>query len=209
MFETGWLSLGQLRGIPIRVHWTVLLALLFFGGFAFRPGAWVGIVAVLLVHELGHAALVKQRGLHVLGVHLHGLGGECRYTGRVTALDRAIIAWGGVLAQAALLAVAFVLTAVLGSPTTAFGYDLTRAFLWTNLILMGLNLLPFPPLDGAEAWKLPGLLRSGGGPSSRGGSAGRGGTGRRGSGRRANADAADIVRDALDRARGKKRGGRR
>jgi hypothetical protein len=161
MFETGWLTLGTWRGVPIRVHWTVALGALIFGGFRFAPGAWIGFFLIVLLHELGHAYLVHRRNLRTVAVSIHGFGGECRYGGRVTELDRAVIAWGGVLAQALVLAAVLVLGAVIGPPSSMFTAELRNTLITTNLILIGLNLLPFPPLDGAEAWRLPKLMQGG------------------------------------------------
>jgi hypothetical protein len=39
-----------------------------------------------------------------------------------------------------------------------FQLDVVRAFVSTNIFLMALNLLPIPPLDGAEAWRVVPLL---------------------------------------------------
>lgn len=158
MFETGLFTIGHWRGVPIRVHWTALLGAFVFGGLRFAPGAWLGFFVIVVLHELGHAYLVKRRSLRAVAVHVHGFGGECRYTGRVTALDRAIVAWGGVMVQAVVLAVAWTVS-VLVPMSGAFLRDLMRALIIVNLLLIALNLLPFRPLDGHDAWKLPGLLK--------------------------------------------------
>jgi len=63
-----------------------------------------------------------------------------------------------VLAQAALFVATTAVVALLGAPQTFFGRELVYVFTTTNLWLMALNLLPFPPLDGAQAWKLAGEL---------------------------------------------------
>jgi len=39
-----------------------------------------------------------------------------------------------------------------------------EVFTRTNFWLMAFNLVPFPPLDGAEAWKIVGQLRQRRGP---------------------------------------------
>src|SRR5262249_7247385 len=82
-----------------------------------------------------------------------GFGGLCRWSGYPTARERSIIAWGGVLAQAAVFAVATSVVAVLGWPHGLLG-QLANVLIRTNAWLMLINLLPFPPLDGAEAWAL-------------------------------------------------------
>src|SRR6185503_15369253 len=96
-------TIANVRGVPLRVHWTTLIAALVFTGFALDPGRWVGFFLLVVVHELGHAALVRRYGFHVEAIEVNGLGGVCAWGGDATAKQRAVIAWGGVLAQAALL----------------------------------------------------------------------------------------------------------
>ncbi len=156
-FSEGYLTLGQLRSAPVRLHWSVPLGAVVFGGFRWAPGFWLGFVLLLLAHELGHALMVRRQRAEVVSVDVHALGGACHWSGSPSAIGRAWIAWGGVLAQLVVLVVAFTLTRFV-PPSTPFSAELAEAFLRANLILMALNLLPVPPLDGAEAWRLPKLL---------------------------------------------------
>ena len=65
-----------------------------------------------------------------------------------------------VLAGVLVLLVAVGLWAVLTGPaTTEFGWTAQQVFIRTNLFMIALNLLPFPPLDGARAWKILPMLR--------------------------------------------------
>ena len=154
----GWLSIGRLRGAPVRLHWTIPLGGFVFGGFAFRPGFWLAFLIVVLIHEVGHAAIVRATGHQVLGVDVHGAGGVCHWDGDGTRMDRALIAWGGVWAQLALALGAFIVS-VFVIPATPFAADFMSGLVRWNLFMAAFNLLPIPPFDGAEAWKLPGLLR--------------------------------------------------
>jgi len=159
-----WWSLGRVRGVPVRLHWSALLGAVFFSGLRFAPGAWLGFVVVILVHELGHAFVVKATRQRVHGVDIHGFGGECHWSGNATPLQKSLIAWGGVAAQLVLFAVAMVVKLAIApalAPTLLgfFLADFFYALTWSSLMLAALNLLPIPPLDGAQAWKLPGLLR--------------------------------------------------
>lgn len=144
--------------MPVRLHWTVLLGALFFSGFRLAPGAWLGFVTVILIHELGHAMVVRITRKEALGIDIHGFGGECHWTGNATPIQRSAIAWGGIWAQLALFAVAMPLSIVVGGALGNFGGDLFRALTFTNLLLAFVNLLPIGALDGREAWKLPLLL---------------------------------------------------
>ena len=167
MLERGSLTVARLRGIPIRLHWTIPLGALVFSGFRFAPGFWTGFFLLVLIHELGHAALVRAFRLRVEGIDITGFGGLCHWSGRATPTQRGAIAWGGVLAQAVVLAVTFAGLALVGRPRTPFVAELVSVFTFTNLWLMAINLLPVPPLDGYEAWKLLGHLARGGGRSRR------------------------------------------
>ncbi len=153
-----WWSLGRIGGVPVRLHWSAIVGALFFSGFRLAPGAWLGFVLVILVHELGHAAVVKATRMRVHGVSVHGLGGECQWSGNATPLQRAAIAWGGVWGQLALVAIVLPLAGLLAATMGAFGADLAYALTWGSLMLAALNLIPYGPLDGVEAWKLPRLL---------------------------------------------------
>lgn len=153
MFSSGYYTIGRFKGAPIRIHWSAPLGALFFGGFAFRPGFWLGFFAIIILHELGHAVVVKAVRQHVAGIDVIALGGVCKWSGSVTPIQRALIAWGGVWAQMVLFAAAQIIL-LFWSPSTAFLYDLIIVFTTTNLWLMAINLFPLKPLDGAEAWPL-------------------------------------------------------
>jgi len=141
------------------LHWTLPLGAFAFGQGRIAPGFWLGFFLIIILHEIGHALLVRRFGYRVTSIEVHGLGGVCRWQGDTTAMHRAQIAWGGVNAQALLFIVAVAATGVLGEPADPFTAQLARAFTVTNAWLIGLNLLPIPPLDGAEAWKLGALIR--------------------------------------------------
>src|SRR5215475_3555275 len=75
MPQGGFLSLGRWRGVPLRVHVLTPLGALFFTGFRFEPGAWLGFFLVILLHEMGHALLVMRYRLHVSSIDLYPYGG--------------------------------------------------------------------------------------------------------------------------------------
>lgn len=158
LFDRGYLKLFSIQGIPIRAHWSVPLVCVMFGGLRFAPGLWLGILLVILLHELGHAFFVKRFGLVNLGIDLTGFGGLCRWTGQPTKIQRAAVAWGGVLAQLILFAITGVIVLITGRPAAGFLADLVYAFLLPNLFIAAFNLIPFRPFDGGEAWPLFRLL---------------------------------------------------
>ena len=155
----GYLEIARWGGAPIRLHWTLPLGALLFSQGRLSLGAIVGFVLIVLIHEIGHALVVKRQRLEVVAIDVHGLGGVCRWSGNATPLGRARVAWGGVNAQLVAFGVTALALAVLGQPTERFTAELAGTFTTTNLWIVALNLIPVPPFDGAEAWKLPGLLR--------------------------------------------------
>jgi Zn-dependent protease len=159
MMERGYLTLFRVRGVPVRAHWTLPLGALLLSGGRVAPGLWVGVLLVVALHEVGHALLVHRFGLVNLGLDLTGFVGRCRWAGHPSEVQRAAIAWGGVLAQLALLIPAIAVALFVPLPQSAFLADLLEAFTRTNAILIAFNLIPIKPLDGAEAWPLFGHLR--------------------------------------------------
>lgn len=158
MLERGYLTLFRARGVPVRAHWTLPLGALLLSGGRLAPGLWLGVLLVVALHEVGHALFVHRFGLVNLGLDLTGFGGRCRWAGHPTEVQRAAIAWGGVLAQLALLIPAVALALLLPPLESPFLAGLLEAFTRMNAILIAFNLLPVPPLDGAEAWPLFGHL---------------------------------------------------
>jgi Zn-dependent protease len=154
MLIDGYFRVGRLAAVVLRLHWSVPVGALIFGSLRFEPILWLAFMGVIIIHELGHALLVKGMGLRVCGLDITGFGGHCRYLGKASALEQAIIAWGGVLAQAALLLGTLLVVAIFGHATSHAGSLIEHAFVEINLWIIGMNLLPFAPLDGARAWRL-------------------------------------------------------
>jgi Zn-dependent protease len=159
MFRSGFLPLGKWWDVPVRMHWTTPLLCLFFTRFHFLPAAWLALILLIIAHEFGHAFFVLRFDRRVLGIELGAIGGLCRYEGPVTPTRRSIIAWGGVLAQGLVLIATLIAgqsPTLMSDPYSAQVYEVWTS---TNLMMIGLNLLPIPPLDGAHAWTLaPKLL---------------------------------------------------
>ena len=156
--DSGFLTLGSWRKVPIRAHWSVPLIVLFLGGLAWVPVQWAVTFAMILLHEMGHAWWVLRFKQRMVSIDLYGVGGLCRWKGQVSPIKRALISWGGVLVQLIILAITLLIVAIFGSPTGETTSQIVYACTWTNLHLIILNLLPIRPLDGAGAWPLFPLL---------------------------------------------------
>ena len=160
--EGGYFKLGRFGGAPVRLHWSAPLGAFAFCGFSLVPGAWAAFLLLILMHELGHAFLVRRFGLSLVSVDVHGLGGLCQWSGTTTPTRRALIAWGGVFGQAILLAIGLILTFALPPMHNVYLSQALGCLVMTNLMMMGINLVPIPGFDGAEAWKLFGRDALGG-----------------------------------------------
>lgn len=162
MLVNGYFRVARPAGVELRLHWSVPVGALIVGSLHFEPLLWLGFLLVIITHELGHVVLVRIMGFQVVGIDVTGIGGQCRWRGESEPLEHAWIAWGGVLAQGVLLL--GTLTAMsLWGPQASEGWALLRhAFVEINLWIVALNLLPFPPFDGARAWSLFGELERAG-----------------------------------------------
>lgn len=154
----GWWTLARVRGAPIRVHWTLLVAAVVWSRFEFLPAFWLAFALLILIHELGHALLVVRYGLGLSEIALHGAGGYCRHDSTGSRYQEAMVAWGGVFAQLTLYAAVQMALVVFGPPTSHHVSLLVYVFTDINLWIAALNLIPFEPLDGAKAWPLVGML---------------------------------------------------
>lgn len=154
MLSGGYLTVGRIRRIPLRVHIATPIGLFVFAGFSFNPILWAGILFIIIVHELGHTVLVKRFQLSVVSIDITGIGGVCRWQGHATEVQESIIAWGGVLAQGALLVLTEIVSRTVGLQGHTMVGQLATTLVAVNIYLMALNLLPFHPLDGAKAWAL-------------------------------------------------------
>lgn len=150
------IRLGQVRGITIRLHHSVLLIL---GLLLLLPGpslplvlAYVFLlVPIILLHELGHSVVAQHFGIRVVDITFWPLGGMARmsHIPEDSRIEGAI-AIAGPLVNFGLAALGLPLL-LLPSPVRELGL----AFLWINLLLGGFNLLPAFPMDGGRvlrAW---------------------------------------------------------
>src|SRR5262245_30569508 len=159
-------QLGQWRGIPISLHWTVFIGIAWFyyltRSLAGTAIAFFGFLFLLLAHELGHAAVARRRRVEVLKIELLFLHGICAHEEPYDEIDDVLIAWGGVAAQFVVLVVALaadLLLAATAPQARGFVSPLLGVFIGTNLYMIVFNLLPLAPLDGAKAWRILPIIK--------------------------------------------------
>jgi Zn-dependent protease/predicted transcriptional regulator len=165
---------GRFFGVEFRVHVTFLFLLafvLFFPNRTTEPGAvarGVALTALVLlavmVHELGHAAAGARNGVPLKGTILLPIGGMGLADPNPPAGPAAPgsfarelrIAMAGPMMNlclaggTALYLLQEAPPASLWSQPLVSADALTKSFLWINLFLAGVNLLPAFPLDGGR-----------------------------------------------------------
>lgn len=165
--------LGDWLGVPIFLHWTVLLGLPWFlyrtRSVTDTAISFAAFFALLLVHELGHAAVATWRRVEVHRIELLFLHGFCVHDQPYDEEDDILIAWGGVAAQFVVFILALGFDMLLG-PRSPYTHPVTFSILLvlidTNLLIMIINLIPVAPLDGAKAWRCVPILREWAGRTS-------------------------------------------
>jgi Zn-dependent protease len=111
-------------------------------------------LSVLVIHELGHHFVAVRRGYHVDRIEVFPLHAICRSERPEHLRDRALIAWGGPIAQL-LLALPFTVFILDFGFTPFQTVNAVLAILgYLNPLIAIVNLAPIAPLDGSLAWKL-------------------------------------------------------
>jgi len=152
-------ALLRIKGVGVYIHWSVfVIAALMFMGALRRPILTiVGIfcyLSVLLIHECGHMIAAHRMGCRVELIELYPIHGRCCFQQPWSRFDHCVIAWGGVLAQAAVALPLVIWLGFVGYTR----FDAVNAVLSIlgafSLIVAAYNLLPAGRLDGTVAWGL-------------------------------------------------------
>ena len=156
-------SIGNVFGIPIRVHVTLLIFLPLFA-FSFMPvdgprglfygalGA-VGLFASVALHEIGHSLVARAKGSRILEILLLPIGGMAR----LNALPRRPI--DEIQTALAGPAVSLVLgrAGLCGAPYVVSFNPLLAVMLHElgriNIMLVLFNLIPSFPMDGGRVFR--------------------------------------------------------
>jgi Zn-dependent protease len=164
-FMPAWFQFRRARilGARVYVHWSVLVVIALIGLVSFNSPIHAAVaiasyLAVIVIHEAGHAWVAHRLGYEVDAIHVAFLHGYCTHDMPYNETDHVMIAWGGVAAQ---LAVAIpILTVATIFDRQDFGYAAPAiAFLgYVNILIALVNLAPAAGLDGQIAWRAVPLL---------------------------------------------------
>ena len=151
-------------GIPIRIHATFLLILVWFGMAAAassrnvpREIAFVlALFACVLLHELGHAAMARRFGVRTREIVLYPIGGVARLETIPGGWAELAIALAGPAVNVVLALAAAATLVALHVPQAlrqAMPWEntgLVQKLLWANIVLVVFNMIPAFPMDGGR-----------------------------------------------------------
>src|SRR5438270_520462 len=159
-------KLGTAFGIGIYVHWTFLLLAAYvlmsnfdLGGIdlaVYSVGLLLAVFGCVVLHELGHALTARQFGIPTQDITLYPIGGVARLE-RMSERpwEEFWIAVAGPAVNVAIAAVLAGLLAATGAYPRSDGLladglaaSFLPALLYSNVLLVGFNLLPIFPSDG-------------------------------------------------------------
>jgi Zn-dependent protease len=169
--SNGTVGLGRIAGLPISLNWSWAVVFALFAWSLARavfpssnPGldgadyAVMALVATtlffasLLLHELGHALVARREGVAIEGITLWPFGGVARIGGPLPSAGAELrLALAGPFVTGALVLLYAAVAHVPGLPSAVDGIATWLAY--TNLILLGFNLLPALPLDGGRVFR--------------------------------------------------------
>lgn len=160
-------QLGKWGGIPVAMHWTVLLVFawmyLILGDFLAAAIASGALFVLFAAHEFGHVAVLRSRKMFIDRVTFYGIHGEVSHGPARKHTDEILVAWGGVIAQIVVLLFALLGRFLLSSFESSYLWIVAGPILFVftklNLFLILVALLPIGPFDGRQAWKVIPWLR--------------------------------------------------
>jgi Zn-dependent protease len=166
----GTISIARLFGIPIRVHWSFAILLLYIGSIGWYKNIEYNAIALnflfviavficVLLHELGHALTAKFYKVKTNEIIILPVGGVAIFEHSwITAAQEFVIAFAGPLTNFSIALLIWIGLYFFSS--TRFEYigvrnqilsistSFSERLLWINLLIGGFNLIPTLPLDG-------------------------------------------------------------
>lgn len=157
----GSLRIGNVFGIPVRLHWMFLLLLYAYPFVADVPplvalGGLLLLFGTVFLHELGHSLMARRFGIHVIDITLWPLGGMARLSDMPeNPRVEGVVAIAGPAVNGALALLALPLIPVAGILGLGSLANLALFFFYINVAMGLFNLVPAFPMDGGRilrAW---------------------------------------------------------
>lgn len=144
-----WILKFKGLALLLKFGWGAISALITIGAYSIAFG-WqfaVGIVALLFIHELGHAFVLKIKGMPVGGIIFVPFLGAMTLLQRLptNAKDDAEISIGGPIAGAISAGICLAIAELQPNPQTIWA-----ALAYFGFFINLLNLIPVVPFDGGR-----------------------------------------------------------
>jgi Zn-dependent protease len=155
----GFVRLTRIAGVTVYMHWSVIAVTMVLLLNAIRDAAVTvfllfAYLAVLLLHEAGHALAAQRLGYRVWSIEMYPFHGLTRYEAPASHYHACVVAWGGVLAQLMVALPLIYWSATFGFTRVGVFNALIAIFGYLSAVIAVLNLLPVGRLDGATAWQI-------------------------------------------------------
>jgi Zn-dependent protease/CBS domain-containing protein len=159
------LHLVTVAGIPIRLHFTFLLFLLWIGFAGAQGFQWTRVLFVLtlfacvIFHELGHSLVAMRYDIPVSSITMYPIGGVAAIEKQPEPKQEFWIALAGPAVNVVIAAILYVVLAIQGQTSTLTQTvsseqigtgSFLPALLGLNILLVLFNLIPAFPMDGGR-----------------------------------------------------------
>jgi len=171
----GAFQVAKIAGIPVKLHWSFVLMLIWVAiegrrsGMNWESVGWfavlmIGVFACVILHEFGHAFSAKRYGVQTKDIILSPLGGVARLDGLPEKpIDESVVAFAGPLVNLLLAGIfggyGWLTSSIdlsnLGTSRLVFGNpeNFVTLFLLINIFLALFNLIPAFPMDGGRIFR--------------------------------------------------------
>ena len=171
----GAFQIAKVAGIPVKLHWSFVLMLVWVAiegrrnGMNWESVGWfavlmLGVFACVILHEFGHAFSAKRYGVKTKDIILSPLGGVARLDGLPEKpIDESVVAFAGPLVNILLAGIfggyGWMTSSIdlsnLGTSRLVFGNpeNFVTLFLLINIFLALFNLIPAFPMDGGRIFR--------------------------------------------------------
>ncbi|MBK7345234.1 MAG: site-2 protease family protein [Saprospiraceae bacterium] len=172
MADRGSILLFTFRGIPVRIHWSFGLLLLWVWYTGVRFGMdWpaIGVLALLMLslfacvvlHEFGHALTAKRYGIDTRDIILSPIGGVARLNKiPEKPIQEFLVALAGPAVNVIIALILGIIAwialpqgiEIQGESETAVFWigNFVPLLFWMNLYLVLFNMIPAFPMDGGR-----------------------------------------------------------